>query len=215
MNHGIGNVKGKGGGAIPTITIELSQMLSANEVQLTNEQFEIIANNSFISVALPTGQVWGFNRVQDDYGNYHLAMCVGSSTEISYTTGDINSTTKIITISMGDFSGGGGSGSGGSGSQLYQYNLSYRNVDSQILTNINFILSDDLTDIASFKTWLTNNNYTSTSNLFYINGGHYKGNPAYAVYLDNNTIKIGYCTPGGYSITYANFDGSTIIKRAL
>lgn len=104
----------------------------------------------------------------------------------------------------------------GGGKKLYQYEISYRNTDSQILTNITFILSDELTDLASFRTWLTTNNHTATSNLFYINGGHYKGNCAYAVYLDNTTIKIGYCTPNTYSINYANLDNSAnFYKREI
>lgn len=104
----------------------------------------------------------------------------------------------------------------GGGKQLYQYEISFRNVDSQILFNINFILADNLTSINDFKDWLTTNNHTSTSNLFYISGGHFKGSVAYALYLDNTTIKIGYCTSGGYTITYGNLDSSaTITKREL
>ena len=104
----------------------------------------------------------------------------------------------------------------GGGKQLYQYNIGYRNIDSQILININFILADVLTDLSDLRSWLTTNSHTSTSNLFYLNGGHYKGNVAYALYLDNTTIKIGYCTPNSYTINYGNLDNSaSITKRDL
>ena len=101
----------------------------------------------------------------------------------------------------------------GGGKTLYQYEIAYRNTDSQILINLNFTISDDLTDLSDLRSWLTTNSHTSTSNLFYINGGHYKGNFAYALYLDNTTIKIGYCTPDSYSISYGNLDNSASMKK--
>ena len=103
----IGNIK-----SIPTITIDASQMLSESTAQLTDEQFEIIENNSFINVVMPNSQSFGFNCFIDAYEDYHLALCEGGASEISYFSVSINSSTKVATISMGTFQ---------SGKKLYQH----------------------------------------------------------------------------------------------
>lgn len=105
---------------------------------------------------------------------------------------------------------------GGGGKQLYQHNIAYRDTTNQILLNLQFTINAPITSISDLKTWLSDNGYTSTSNLFYLNGGNYKGNTAYALYLDNTTIKIGYCANNGYSITYVNLnDSANISNRPL
>lgn len=105
----VDNIKG-----IPTITIEASQMTDESHAQLTDEQFEILENNSFINVVFPDGTRCGFNCFVDGYEGYHLAMCSGGTSEITYYSAIIDSSTKIATLSIGDFS---------AGAKTYQHNL--------------------------------------------------------------------------------------------
>lgn len=101
------------------------------------------------------------------------------------------------------------------GKKYYNHNISYRDVDNQILLNFNFTLDERIESLNDLLVWLYDNNYTSTSNLFYLNGGNYKGYTAYAIYRDNNVIKLGYCINGAYTISYANVTSGTIIIREL
>lgn len=101
--------------AIPTITIEVSQMIDETHAQLTDEQFDIIVNNGFIDTILPNGLVSGFIRFEYQYNNYMLVLCWGSSSEISYIRIYINSETKIAELSFGDIS---------VGKQLYLHGVS-------------------------------------------------------------------------------------------
>lgn len=168
MNYGIGNVKEKISGGTPTITIDVSQMIDQTTAQLTNEQYEIIENNGFINVVFPNSQSCGFNRFIDAYGDYHLAMCSGGASEITYFSVSINSTTKIATISIGDFSGGGG----GAGTTLYQHNL--------VITNSNFgynfaitIINDNNTainSVSTLQTYLSSKGYKTTSKMLKASG---------------------------------------------
>lgn len=71
MNYGIGNVKGKSGGAIPTITISMAQMQDFTTIQLTQEQLDILESNNFINFV--------------DVSGFSYAMIVKSQAEIGNT----------------------------------------------------------------------------------------------------------------------------------
>ena len=197
MNYGIGNVKGKISGGTPTITIDVSQMIDQTTAQLTNEQYEIIENNGFINVVLPNSQSCGFNRFIDAYGDYHLAMCSGGASEITYFSVSINSTTKIATISIGDFSGG--------GSQLYQHNIYVR--DNLFHLTIK-IINDNNTMFTSqsLLQWLKDNNFNTNTRPFecsgfYSNGSSDRGS-IYGVFEQNTVSDV-----LGWNFVYWN--GST------
>ena len=98
---------------IPTITIDETQFTDTTTLQLTDEQFEILSNNAYVNVVMPTGETIGFNIFTNET-IIILSNCVGSDSEITYYTARIVKETKIATLLIGDFSGGGKS---------YQHNI--------------------------------------------------------------------------------------------
>ena len=101
---------------------------------------------------------------------------------------------------------------GGGDSQLYHHYIAYRDVGNNILLNFNFTTSQAIGTIADLKTYLTGIGATSTSTAMKLNGGMYNGYYAYLLYLDNTTLKLGYCTNGGYSIVWGNVSNSAEIE---
>lgn len=66
MNHGIGNVKAKGGGH-PTITLSASQFSDATNLTFTQAQAEILQNNEVVNVVLPDNTTSTFYKITNDY----------------------------------------------------------------------------------------------------------------------------------------------------
>lgn len=66
MNHGIGNVKGKGGGH-PTITLSASQFSDTTNLTFTQAQAEILQNNEVVNVVLPDNTNSTFYKITNDY----------------------------------------------------------------------------------------------------------------------------------------------------
>ena len=114
MNYGIGNVKGKGGGSIPHITIELSQMLTSTTFQLTNEQYDLIDKNSAILFTSADGTSFLFKKTItsafETLGVIALTCMLGDLVDntnpviTEYRLG-ITKSTKIGTFSQGVVNG--------------------------------------------------------------------------------------------------------------
>ena len=163
---------------IPTITIDVSQMTDESHAQLTDEQYEIIENNSFINVVFPNGTSCGFNRFIDGYEGYHLAMCSGNTSEITYFTASIDSTTKIATIVIGDFNGSG---------KLYQHNISIKWQPNNAMNLFVKIINDNNTPftISSLIQWLYDNNFKDDNHGYQVSG--------YSTYSGYNGVYISIC----------------------
>lgn len=192
---------------IPTITIDVSQMTDESHAQLTDEQYEIIENNSFINVVFPNGTSCGFNRFTDAYEGYHLAMCSGDTSSITYFTASIDSSTKIATIAIGEFSGG---------KTQYQHNL--------VITNSNFgyhftltITNDSNTainDVDKLNTYLGAKGYTTSTKLLKVSGGMNADNTlavAVGMYLDG-VIKIQCLKSNGTTDAVVASNNGSVIK---
>ena len=116
---GLINAKGKGGSeGIPTIIIELSQMLTSNTAQLTNEQFDIINSNNVIYLEAPDGSASIFYQYHITgvsnliFDSPHLDYDLE---RIEYYEISIDTSTKVLTYLFKSFSGG--------GKQLYEHNI--------------------------------------------------------------------------------------------
>lgn len=153
-----------GGGTIPTVTIDVSQVISQNPLtaQLTNEQYDVFANNKQVVLDLSAlGQpnvVW---QLQIDESSY---MCFGFvsadyGTTLDSNLIDINKSTKVVTYYNNTIGGG---------TQLYKHILSFGSGSTTNDIKIEIITNDNTSLVGSgnagFNKWLIDNNYTSNTN---------------------------------------------------
>ena len=203
-----------GGKGVPTITIDVSQMTSQTTALLTDDQISILNDNGFVAINRNGVNAYliqvvnnanammfciSFNDINNnEYMSFRSILVIKSTKIATFYTQNINNVeydSQNHELKVGNVA------NIPLGKQLYNYAINYRNVNNNQLLSIQFISSENFNSINDFYTYLENNGFSSTSNLFYFNGGHYNGNPCYCVYNDGN-LHFGYCSNGASSITY-------------
>ena len=200
MNYGIGNVKGVN--AIPHIIIELSQMLTSNTFQLTNEQYNLIDKNSTIFFTASDGTSFLFKKtivsVFETLGAIVLTCMMGDIVDsepiiTEYRIG-ITKSTKIGTFSQNDVNGaianpiltgdesdlssiqiGDNKYKIGGGKQLYQHCISFYSDLVRFTTTIINDSPTQLNSVALIQTYLTEKGFIGKKKMLIASGAWYGG----------------------------------------
>lgn len=215
MNYGIGNVKGKssGGGGIPVITLEASQMVDSTHIQFTEEQYNTIVNNGAFYLDILGSQQLLMTCVNAsnlaDIQCYNISQ-TGSGLQLA--TIDLNKTTYIGVLGISPYP---------QAKQLYQHNIQLNgtliNTTSTITlmftiissSNLPFVKSNDYVSGTNqnLNQWLKDNHFTLGIKYFNANGA-----------TSNNSFAIGIATSGdNYFYTHygSNNSPSQLVNTTL
>lgn len=163
LNVKVDNIK-----EIPTITIDVAQFTDETTAQLTDEQYNILSNNSIVNVITPVNsKELAFLKYTNDN-----ATNIGFSGILAYNSNNntydivnitIDTTTKIATIVNKSIS---------TGKQLYQHNIvltAFTNNDKIMVFPI-ITDSDTPFTLSTLAQFLYNNGYTDNNNMVGVSG---------------------------------------------
>ena len=103
---------GTSGGAIPTITIEVSQVIDASSIQLTQAQVDILSENNFVNLDMQNITQMPLVKLMQNSNMPTIDFSSGLTEDVSgytYMQFSVDKSTLVATIGQQVIASGGGS----------------------------------------------------------------------------------------------------------